>query len=92
MIEKKVKKIIPRTMAGLRDALYDVLERLRDGVMTGDDAAKMAGVAKVIIESVDVQLDFERARLSDEIPSQLSDMNTVPPLTQALENKNVSNA
>lgn len=82
-------KIIPRTMAGLRDALYDVLEKLRDGKMTHLDARQMAGVAKVIIDSVDTQLQFERMKLVDEVPQQLSDMNVVPPITQALEAKGV---
>jgi hypothetical protein len=84
---QKPTKVIPRTMAGLRDALFDVLEKLRDGAMPREDAKEMAAVARVIIESVDVQLGFEASRLADEIPAHLTDMHVVPPLHNAIESK-----
>jgi hypothetical protein len=86
----KVKKVIPRTMAGLRDALFDVLERVRDQELLAEDAREMANIARVIIESVDVQMDFESQRMASEIPQHLSDMSVVPPLTNAIENKDES--
>ena len=73
-------------MAGLRDALFDVLEKLRDGDMEKGDAKEMANVARVIIESVDVQIDFEDKKLHDRVPQHLPEMHVVPPLN-AIEQK-----
>ena len=81
------KKIIPRTMAGLRDALFDTLEKLRDGDMLATDAREMASVARVIIESVEVQVTFEQGKAQDKLPQHLPDMHVVPPITQVLESK-----
>ena len=83
----KTRKIIPRTMAGLRDALFEALEKLRDGDILAQDAREMASLARTIIESVEVQIVFETAKTADKLPQHLSDMSVVPPLTQALENK-----
>lgn len=84
-MNQKPRKIIARSGAGLRDAMFDVLERLRDGDMVAQDAKEMANVARVILESVSVQMDFEEKKLASEIPAHLSDMQLVPPLNNVLE-------
>lgn len=61
----KVK--IARTSAGLRDALFDAIERVRDGDMSPDDAKAISGLAQQICTSV--ELEIEVAKLRTEYPS-----------------------
>ena len=85
---KQATKIIPRSASGLRDALFDAIERVRDGSMNPEDAKEIANLSRVILDSVEVQTEFEQLVQQSEIPKHLGDMALVPPLTQALENKN----
>lgn len=85
---KPTTKIIPRSASGLRDALFDAIERLRDGNMEAEDAKEIANLSRVILDSVEVQAEFEKHVQQNELPKHLGDMAFVPPLTQALENKN----
>lgn len=85
-MQAKTKKIIARTGAGLRDAMFDVLERLRDGEMEPAEAKEMANVARVIIECAEMQMDFEERKSDSTIPKHLSEMSLVPPLSH-IENK-----
>jgi hypothetical protein len=71
---------IERTSAGLRDHLFAVLEDMRAGKISAIDAKAVAAVAQTIIKSAEVQLEFEKARLADEIPAHLGQMRLTPPL------------
>lgn len=63
----KPKAKIMRTSAGLRDALFDAIERVRDGDMNADDAKSIAMAAKEICSTV--RLEMEVARLRTEYPA-----------------------
>lgn len=68
------------TMAALRETLFDVLEQVRSGKMSGQDAGAAAKVAHAILKSAEVQMDYERLRLADELPTVLPEMALTPPL------------
>lgn len=61
-------KKIPRTGAGLRDALFAQLERLRDGSIEPMEAAAFANIAQAIVKSAQVEISYYRARKAGEIP------------------------
>ena len=81
---KEEGKKISRTTAGLRDALFDQLERLRDRKIDADEAKAFSEVARTIVSTVEVQLEFERMKLAWTAPQHLSQMNLIPPLDVAL--------
>jgi hypothetical protein len=60
-------KKIQRTSAGLRDALFDAMESLRDGDMDFNDARALASLAREICNSV--QLEIEVAKLRTQYPA-----------------------
>lgn len=62
-----VKKPIARTSAGLRDALFDAIEKVRDGDMVAEDAKAVAGLAAQICNTV--QLEIQVAKLRTEYPA-----------------------
>lgn len=69
-LEKKVmaeRKTVSRTSAGLRDALFDCIERVRDGEMAPEDAQAISNLAKGICASV--QLEINVAKLRTEYPA-----------------------
>lgn len=55
-----------RTSAGLRDTLFDALEKVKTGDMTADDALAIARLSRSICETV--QLEIEVARLRSIYP------------------------
>lgn len=57
------KKII-RTSLGLRDALFDELDALREGKTNPNRANAMAKLAVQIINSVKIEIDHQRHVLS----------------------------
>lgn len=65
---------IARTSAGLREALFSAMEKLRDGDMMADDAKAFAGLAKEISNTV--RLEIEVAKLRNQYPSDAK--NIVP--------------
>lgn len=71
---------IERTASGLRDALFDVLEGLRSGDISHQQARAAAAVAKEIVHSVEVQVEFEKDKQRDKVPAHLPEMHLVPPL------------
>lgn len=73
-------KKMERTAAGLRDALFDQLERLRDRTCDSEEAKAFALLANGIIGSVEVQLKFEEMKVKGTIPQHLTEMNLIPPL------------
>jgi hypothetical protein len=58
---------IGRTSAGLRDALFDALQRVRDGEMAPEDAKAFAGLSKEIVSTVKLEIDV--AKLRNEFPA-----------------------
>lgn len=58
---------IARTSAGLRDALFDAMERLRDGDMPPEDAKALAALSHQICSTV--SLEIEVAKLRNEYPA-----------------------
>lgn len=73
-------RVIQRSGAGLRDAMFDVLERVRDGRMDKAEAMAMANVARVIIESAELQMEFDANVKDDTLPPTMGDMPMVPAL------------
>lgn len=72
-----------RTGSGLREGLFDMMERLRDGKVDVGTAKTYAALAMTICKSIEVQLEYERMKVSKELPGELGDMTMVP----ALESK-----
>lgn len=73
---------ITQTSAGLRDALFDAMEKLRDGDMVPDDAKAMALLAKEITNTV--RLEIEVAKLRNNYPSDAKTLIPAPlPLGQS---------
>lgn len=54
---KRTKKIV-RTAAGLRDALFDELDRLREGDSCASEAQATAKLACQIINCVKAEIEF----------------------------------
>ena len=50
----------PKTTEGLRDLLFDEIESLRNGKVDPARARVTANLAKQIIESIRVQVQFQR--------------------------------
>lgn len=65
MINGKTK--IERTSAGLRDSLFDAMERVRDGDMAPEDATAFSKLASNICSTV--ELEIKVAKLRTEYPS-----------------------
>lgn len=61
------KRKIARTSAGLRDALFDAIEKVSVGDITPGDAHAMANLANQICKTV--HLEIEVARLRTEYPA-----------------------
>ena len=53
-------KTYEKTTEGLRDMLFDELEKLRNGTIDVQRARATANIARQIIESVRVQVQFQR--------------------------------
>lgn len=51
---------VPKTAEGLRDALFDELNRLRDGSTSPQHARAVCNVARQVIESIRVQVQAQR--------------------------------
>ena len=84
----KQTKPITRSAAGLRESLFDMLELLRTGDVDVQTAKTFAMLSMTIIKATEMQLQYEKARLENEIPTNLTDMKLVPPLdVPALEKK-----
>lgn len=69
---------IPRTSAGLRDALFDAFEQLRAGNIEANDAKALAALSNQICATV--SLEIEVAKLRNEYPSDAK--NVVPTALQ----------
>lgn len=81
--EKEAPKQPPRRSAsGLREGLFEMMEQLRAGTIDVPTAKTYAALAMTICKSIEVQLNYERMRVANEI-GELQDMTLVP----ALESK-----
>lgn len=69
----KVKKT-ERTSLGLRDTLFDELDALRDGSSTPQRAGAIAKLAVQIVNTVNLELDFQKyvANSPKSIPGGVS--------------------
>lgn len=71
------------SMAGLREHLFEVLESLKAGKIDGQTAGAAAKIAQAILKSAEVQMNYEKMRLNNELPGVLPEMALSPPLKLA---------
>lgn len=64
-------KNLTRTLAGLREALFDELDRLRSGESDYKRAAATAALAKGILDATSLQLQYEKAWHEKKIGAKL---------------------
>lgn len=69
---------IDRTNSGLREALFERLEALRDGKIDPKQAVAFATLAQTIIQSAALQLTHEKLKNDDKAPAVLGEMRLVP--------------
>ena len=74
------KKPIERSMSGLRDALFDMMESLKAGEVDEKTARTFSQLAISAIKATEVQLLYEQLRQQKEIPAALSAMPLAPAL------------
>lgn len=67
----------PRNMGGLRERLFGVLDQLIAGKVDAEAAKAAASLAQTLINSVKVQVDFERLKLESTVPSILPQMRLI---------------
>ena len=67
---------VTRTSSGLRDALFDEIDALRNGKTTAERARALAGLASQIVNSVSMDLEYHKQvsnnpaiALAQELPS-----------------------
>lgn len=65
-------------MSGLRDMLFETLDKLQAGKMEPGHAKTVAHLAQTILNSAQVQMEFEKLRLESVIPGVLPSMPLVP--------------
>lgn len=53
---------VERTSAGLRDALFDAIERVRDGEMDATEAKAISALASQICSTVDLEIKVAKLR------------------------------
>lgn len=82
--EPKSKSKIERTSAGLRDALFDAIEKVRDGEMMAEDAKAISGLAAQVCSTV--SLEIEVAKLRTEYPADAK-LIVPSPLPLGIEEK-----
>jgi hypothetical protein len=71
------------SMGALRQTLFETLQKLKEGKLSYQDAGAVAKVANAILKSAEVQMEFERMRLNNEVPANLPDMPLTPRLKSA---------
>src|SRR6187549_2638598 len=60
-IEKLTKIAMNRDITGLREKLFDAMEKVADGSMSLDKGKALCEIAQVIINSAKVEVDFIKA-------------------------------
>ena len=66
---------IERSAVGLREALFDQLEKLDSSEISSQQASAFSKLAAEIIKCTEMQLRFEKMRLESQVPSNLPEMN-----------------
>lgn len=74
------KKKVGRTLAGLREAMFETLDDLRSEAIKSDAACASAKIASTILNAARLQLDFEKAWKSKQIEETL---RKIPLVTEA---------
>lgn len=69
---------LPRTLAGVRTALFEALERLRSGDLSPTEATATSGLAKEIINAAALQLKYEDAYHHGRIGKTLREIELAP--------------
>ncbi len=67
-----------RSMDGLRETLFDAIDKLRDGKIDVGVAKATANLAMTLIKSVEVQMSFEQLKLGDKVPRSMPTMPLIP--------------
>lgn len=67
-----------RSMDGLREYLFDALDRLRNGKIDAAQAKHVATISMTLIRSVEVQMKFEALKLESKQPGHLPTMPLIP--------------
>lgn len=75
-----------RTLAGVREALFDQIDALRAGTSDSETSTAVAILARGIIDSAKLQLEFEKAWAEKKIADKLRAIELVP----SLEDKRAS--
>lgn len=66
-----MKTKLTRTLAGLREALFDELDLLRSGQTDYKRAAATAALAKGILDATSLQLQYEKAWREKKVGDRL---------------------
>jgi uncharacterized membrane protein YkvI len=67
-----------RSMDGLRETLFDALDKLRAGKMDYRSANAIAGLASTLIKTVEVQMTWEKLKLDSKVPANMPTMPLIP--------------
>lgn len=70
--------IVPRTSAGLRNALFDELDGLRGGTTNATKANATAKLAAAIVSTVEMELEVHK--VMNKLPKDRPAAATLPPL------------
>lgn len=68
---------ITRTTSGLREALFDQMDSLRDGKTTPHVSASMAKLAVQIINSVRLEIEYQRHIASTPATGQVLSISAI---------------
>jgi hypothetical protein len=76
---EKPKKL-NRTLAGVREALFDALDQMREGTLEPQHARSTVEICKGIVDAASLQLDYEKAWHEKKIGDKLRGIELVPQL------------
>ena len=74
---------IERSIAGLTEVLFQELEGILDGKSDASRAHAVGKLAGTILKGAEVRLNFEVLRLQSKVPTHLTDMKLIAPLSAA---------
>lgn len=69
---------VERSMDGLREYLFDALDKLREGRIDAAQAKHVATISMTLIRSVEVQMAYESLKLQSKVPGALPAMPLIP--------------
>lgn len=76
---KEAKAPIPRTSAGLRDALFEEMDALRNGTTNSTKANATAKIAMAIVGTVEMELAVHK--VMSKIPQDQPKIGSLPTLS-----------